>query len=353
MPINILHIGVGIRGRHWLEFVKDYPDTVSVACVDSEPRALDEVRNTHGQSFCQYFTELDAALRTTHADAALIASPPFLHAEHALKCLDAGLAVMIEKPFTPTVDAARRVIERAESVGKPVIVAENFRFVPAERTIRQLVQQGLLGEITGVTFVDRRRMPSHTQGAWMAKMDYPQLQEIAVHHFDSLRSFFCRRPLNIVARVWNPSESDYQHGACTEALIEMEGGLHIQYLGMLTSHRFSYKIWIEGEHGVIWTNRKFVLWRSRGKRFFRPLRLVKVPKGDEAPYPKEGTMSLLNSLRDALLLGHQPETSGQDNIWAIAMIQAGMLADKERRTVAIEEVFPQTASASQVHKEIQ
>jgi predicted dehydrogenase len=339
MALKIIHVGVGIRGRHWLEFIREYPDAVSVACVDADRQALDEVRRQFGASTWQYFTEVEAALGETEADVALIASPPFLHAEHALKALEAGLAVMVEKPFTLTVEEAHRVNQRAAEVGKPVVVAEQFRFVPAERTIRHLVQDGRLGPVAQVTFIDRRRMPSHTQGPWMATMEYPQLQEIAVHHFDSLRSFFDRQPVSVMARVWNPPWSDYHHGACTEALIEMAGGLHIQYLGTLTSHRYSYSVWIEGERGVLWTNRKYVLWRERGKRLFWPVKLVKVPKGDEAPFPKEGSTSLLNSLRDAVLYGKKPETSGDDNIWTLAMVQAGKRSAAERRLVPIEEIY--------------
>ena len=339
MALRIIHIGIGIRGRHWMEFVRDYPDAVSVACVDVDTRALDGLKSKYGENHCRYFTDLKTALNTVTADAALIASPTALHAEHALQALEAGLAVMIEKPFTCTIEEADQVIRRAEAMATPVVVAEQFRFVRAERTVRKLIHGGLLGDIATVTFVDRRRMPSHTQGPWMATIEYPQLQEIAVHHFDSLRSFFARRPLNIMARVWNPPWSDYRHGACTEALIEMEGGLRVQYLGTLTSHRFSYSVWIEGERGILWTNRKFVLWRPRGSRFFRPVKLVKVPKGDDAPFPKEGTTSLLNSLRDALLHGETPETSGNDNIWTLAMMQAGMRSDRERRTVFIDEVW--------------
>ena len=343
MAMRILHIGVGTRGRHWLEYIKEYPGATSVACADPEVRALETVKNTYGQNYCQYFTDVSTALHAASADVALITSPSFLHTEHALQALEAGLTVMIEKPFACTIDEARQINERAEALGKPVIVAENFRFVPAERTVRKLVQDNLVGKITSAVFVDRRRMPSHTQGLWMATMEYPQLQEIAVHHFDSLRSFFGCKPLNVVARVWNPAASDYQHGACTEALIEMEGDLHIQYLGTLTSHRFAYSLWIEGEHGVIWTNRKFVWWRARGKRFFWPVKLVKVPKGDDAPYPKEGTTSLLDSLRDAVLHGKRAETCGQDNIWTIAMVEAAKRSVAERRTVAIDEILTVTS----------
>jgi predicted dehydrogenase len=345
MPIKILQIGAGIRGKHWLKFIQEHPDTVTVACVDSDPQALDWVRNTYGNGHCECFSDLETALGKVSADAALITSPSFLHAEHAIKALQAGVPVMIEKPFACNVNEARRIIEQANASRKPVVVAENFRFVPAERTVRKLVQDGLIGEVSNVTFVDRRRMPSHTQGPWMASMDYSQLQEIAVHHFDSLRSFFCRRPLNVFARVWNPPGSDYRHGACTEALIEMERGLHIQYVGSLTAHRFEYRVSIEGEDGVIWTNRKFVLLRKRGQRFYLPVRPVKVPKGDEAPFPKEGSVSLLNSLRDAIQLGREAETSGQDNIWTIAMVEAAMSSDKIHRVVSIDEVLPQSVAA--------
>jgi predicted dehydrogenase len=352
MAVKIIHIGIGIRGRHWLELVRDYPDTVSVACVDADSRALDEAKSKYGSDTCQYFSDLATALRTVQADAALIASPSSLHTEHALTALDAGLAVMIEKPFAGNVRDAGRVIRRAGEVGKPVIVAEQFRYVPAERTVRQLVRDGLLGEIASVTFVDRRRMPSRTQGPWIATLKYPQLQEIAVHHFDSLRSFFARQPVSVMARVWNPPWSDYQHGACTEAMIEMEGGIHIQYLGTLTSHRYTYSVWMEGERGVLWTNRKRVMWRARGKRLFWPVRHVKVPKGDDAPFPREGSTSLLNSLRDALMYGKKPETSGDDNIWTLAMVEAGMRSAAEGRLVSIHEVIGDSTIAQKSREEV-
>jgi predicted dehydrogenase len=352
MAMRILHIGIGIRGRHWLSFVKDYPEAVSVACVDPNPAALEWVRQTYGPNHCQCFADLDTALRTVTADAALIASPPFLHAEHALKGLEAGLAVMVEKPFTCTVTEAGQVIERAETLGRPVVVAENFRFVPAERTVRKLMQDNLLGVISNVTLVDRRRMPSATQGPWMATMEYPQLQEIAVHHFDSLRSFFGRQPLSIAVHTWNPASSDYRHGACTTAQIEMAGDLHVQYLGTLTSHRFTYSLWVEGEKGLLWTNRKFVLWRPRGKRLFWPLKQVQVPRGDADPYPKEGTTTLLNSLRDAVLHGQQAETSGYDNIWTIAMVEAGKRSVAERRTIAIDEILTEATVGKSMREEL-
>ena len=71
----------------------------------------------------------------------------------------------------------------------------------------------------------------------------------------------------------------------------------------------------------------------------RPARLVKTPPGDGAKYPKEGTTSLLNSLRDAVGSGMEPETHGHDNIWNVAMVEAGKRSDREGRTVRIAEIY--------------
>lgn len=342
--MKIIHIGAGRRGQHWLDYVRQYPDATSVACVDPEPRALEEAKNKFGQNHCQYFSDFKSALRDVSADAALIASPSHLHAEHALQALEAGLVVMVEKPFAPSVDEALRIIEKARAIGRQTLVAENYRFARTERTVRKVIKDGMAGKITSVTLIDRRRLPSREQGAWVAQMDHAQLKEIAIHHFDSLRSFFGRHPTKVTARVFNPPWSDYRHGACTEALIEMEGGIHIQYLGTLTSHRYGFSLWIEGEKGVLWTNRKWVFWRPRGSRWFRPIKQVQVPKGDEAPYPREGTTSLLNSLRDAVLFGREAETSGQDNLWTLAMVEAGVRSVEEGRTVDIHEVLEEVSA---------
>jgi predicted dehydrogenase len=218
------------------------------------------------------------------------------------------------------------------------MVAENYRYWPSERTVRSLIAAGAIGRVDSATLVDRRHMPSATEGPWLAATEYPQLQEVAIHHFDSLRFFFDSKPTTVTVRTWNAPWSDYRHGSNSEALLDFEG-VRVQYLGTMLSHRFSFSLWIEGERGVIWTNRKYVFRRGAGSRFFRPVPLVQTPPGDGAKYPKGGTTSLLNALRDACVHGTVAETNGNDNIWTVAMVEAGKRSDRERRLVSIDEVY--------------
>ncbi len=345
MSIRILQVGVGIRGGQWAGFVDGHPDTRCVGYVDANTEALSAMRKKAPGDGRAYFEDLDAALEQVEAEAVLIASPSRLHADHACRALEAGLAVLVEKPLSTSVEEAERVLETSRRTGRPVVVAENYRYWPSERTVRQMLREGRIGTVDSAMLVDRRRMPSHTEGPWLASIEYPQLQEIAVHHFDSLRALFDRRPTDVTARVWNPPWSDYGHGSSSEALLDFEG-IRTQYLATMTSHRYGFSLWIEGEKGVIWTNRKYVAWRKPGSRIFRPVRRISVPPGDEAPYPKGGTTSLLDALRDAVVAGTPAETSGADNIWNVAMLQAAKLSDREGRTVRIEEVWPGAAGAS-------
>jgi predicted dehydrogenase len=338
VPVKVLHVGVGIRGTHWLDFVRDHPDTVSVGCVDPDSEALNKARDKLKDSECKYFSDMDEALNECHADAVLIASPSRFHKDHATAALRKGLDVMVEKPFATSVAEALTVLREAEGAGRQIVVAENYRYWPAERTMRQMILAGELGRIDNVLLVDHRNMPSYTEGPWLAKIDYPQLGEIGIHHFDSLRALLGVRPTSMTTKVWNPPKSDYQHGACTQALMDFEG-INVNYLGTLTSDRFSFTLRVEGEAGSLWSNRKYVLFRAAGKRIYRPVKRVKVPAGDEASYPKGGTSSLLNSLRDAVVHGTQAETSGSDNLWTLAMVEAGKRSDQERRTVSIEEIY--------------
>ena len=142
MGIRIIHVGTGSRGRHWLEIVRDYPDAVTVGCVDSNPQALNEARKFVSTSAVQFYTNLSTALSEVQADVALITSPSFLHAEHALQALESGLTVLTEKPFATKLRDAYEVICKGHKLGKQIVVAENYRFFRAERTMAHWLAEG-------------------------------------------------------------------------------------------------------------------------------------------------------------------------------------------------------------------
>jgi predicted dehydrogenase len=94
---------------------------------------------------------LDSLQSLLHSDLtlALIASPPRFHCEQAIACLEAGLAVLCEKPIASTRADAEAMVAAAQNTGKPLAVGHVRRFSYAAKTIKELVDSKLFGNIVG------------------------------------------------------------------------------------------------------------------------------------------------------------------------------------------------------------
>lgn len=96
------------------------------------------------------FDDFDALLASGVADVVHIATPAHTHCSLAIRALQAGLHVYVEKPFTVDVDEADAVLAAAEKSGRMVCVGHNQLYDPAWQACRQLVTSGQLGEVVHV-----------------------------------------------------------------------------------------------------------------------------------------------------------------------------------------------------------
>ncbi len=87
------------------------------------------------------------ALARSDIDAVYIGTPHPYHKENALLCLEAGKAVLCEKPFAMNAAEAREMIETARGRGVFLMEAMWTRFIPVMVKIRELLAAGTLGEI--------------------------------------------------------------------------------------------------------------------------------------------------------------------------------------------------------------
>lgn len=80
-------------------------------------------------------------------DAVYVASPHSHHREHALLAIAAGKHVLVEKSFTRTAVEAREVVDAARAAGVACLEAMWTRFLPRTDIVRQVVANGMLGEL--------------------------------------------------------------------------------------------------------------------------------------------------------------------------------------------------------------
>jgi predicted dehydrogenase len=109
------------------------------------------------------------ALCGSKVDLIAVHSPPFLHADHVRLALDAGHAILCDKPFGLSTDEAVALAAEAKSAGVIHLVNFEFRHQPARQKMRELIMAGEVGRPEHLhlsAFVSGSRMPLRRYG-WL------------------------------------------------------------------------------------------------------------------------------------------------------------------------------------------
>ncbi|MBM3473912.1 MAG: Gfo/Idh/MocA family oxidoreductase [Armatimonadetes bacterium] len=334
-PLRLLIVGLGQRGQQWLEFCHRYAPVEVVAGVDPDPTARNLARTYLPGPECRLFPSLRFALRAIEVDAAIVCTPLPDHATTTLACLEAGLPVLVEKPFTPTVAEARGLVQAAERTGLVLMVGQSYRHTPAELVLREALQSGLIGEPGFVQCVSHRHR--RAQGTYQARVTFAQM-DMAVHHLDALRVLLGSEAVTVTARVFNPPWSGYRHGGAVEALIEMANGVHVTYVGSLVSQTNAFSQRIEGAAGALVADGRSAEHHATGSS--PRVLFAENPGAPGWVRPAFiGMEALLADLTAAIREGREPPTSGRDNLQTLAMALACLLSSDEERVVAVSEVL--------------
>ncbi len=109
---------------------------------------------------------LDELLSIAEIRLVVIATPNDTHFAFARRCLEAGRDVVVDKPFTTTLDEAVSLVQFAKQANRLLTVYQNRRYDGDFQAIRSLVEAGTLGRIVRFeTSYDRFR-PQLKPGAW-------------------------------------------------------------------------------------------------------------------------------------------------------------------------------------------
>ena len=98
------------------------------------------------------FRSLEDLLSDPDIELVIVNTPNYTHYEYARKALLAGKHVIVEKPFTVTVAEGEELIVLAKEQAKLLSVYQNRRYDSDYRTLRKILEQGLLGNIAEAEF---------------------------------------------------------------------------------------------------------------------------------------------------------------------------------------------------------
>jgi scyllo-inositol 2-dehydrogenase (NADP+) len=146
-PIRTGIIGYGLAGRvfhaPFIETNADFSlDLIATGNADRQAQA----RGNHPGA--TIVDSPEALLeRVAELDLVILASPPQAHLAQGLAALEGGAAVVVDKPFVPSVIDAKKLIAASEETGNALIVFQNRRWDGDFLTIKKLVAEGALGTV--------------------------------------------------------------------------------------------------------------------------------------------------------------------------------------------------------------
>lgn len=182
---RIAVLGAGRIGQRHVELIRNSPVCELAGVVDPAPHAA-AVAQAAGS---RIHATLDALLALERPDAVVVATPNAMHLDHALACIAAGVAVLLEKPIATSVDQGWEIALSAERAQVPLLVGHHRRHSPLLAAARELVRGGVLGKIVGVAGSALFHKPDEyfTAAPWRREAGGGPILINMVHEVDTLR----------------------------------------------------------------------------------------------------------------------------------------------------------------------
>jgi len=151
--LGIGMLGYAFMGKAHTNAYKKYPYIFwppvafprLVAICGRNEEAVKEAKVRYGYE--KYYTDWKTMLQDSEVQIFDNSGPNNLHAEPCIEALKLGKHVFCEKPLAATSEEARKMWEAAQASPAKAMVCFNYRFVPALRLAKELIEEGKLGEI--------------------------------------------------------------------------------------------------------------------------------------------------------------------------------------------------------------
>jgi predicted dehydrogenase len=138
-------VGYGYWGPNIVRNLRSLEGCQVVGVCDQSPAAMRRIKQAHPD--LNVTTNCSELLESKEIDAVAVVTPVCTHFDLAKAALQNGKHVFVEKPFTATVRQAEELVELAERKNLKIMVDHTFLFTGAVRKIRELIDEGVLGDL--------------------------------------------------------------------------------------------------------------------------------------------------------------------------------------------------------------
>lgn len=329
MSLGIGIIGAGGIARAHIRGYREIPEATVKAVYDVEPDKAEALAKEFG---IEAVSDLEALLGRSDIDAVSVCTPHAAHESAVVAAARAGKHVLCEKPLSTTSESGRRMIEAARRANVNLMVAQTHRFWPANVKVKELLEQGVVGEIVQVTDTIYSHYPVGATIPWrfIRKVSGGGVFiDNGVHAVDRLRWWLGSEVETVYARV-STAKYDIEVENNGLALLAFANGVPaVLNLSMIAPDQAALcRAEFLGTEGIL----RVDTWGE--------IQLAKHGAGrwERIDYPAEpaGITRQVGEFVRSVVQGREPSVPGEEGLRSLAVIEAIYRSAAEGRLVRVE-----------------
>ncbi len=186
-------LGMGNRGTAYAANILKYPEQAQIVAMADNRRIRLDAANKYVHLTEEYlFDGADSILsRPKLADIMVIATQDSQHKDHAIRAMELGYDLLLEKPISNQLEEIVRIADVAKKLGRTVFVCHVLRYTPFYKQIKKLLDDGVVGRIQTVEAAEHvgyyHYAHSYVRGNWHKQADSsPMILAKCSHDMDIL-----------------------------------------------------------------------------------------------------------------------------------------------------------------------
>lgn len=192
--------GAGYIGLAHIDCLRASPTCVLSGIVDPSPAAV-AIAAKEGVPL---FRTLDELFASARPDGIILATPNHLHVEQALRCLEAGVPMLLEKPIATLLEDGERLAKAIEASGVPVLIGHHRAHSPIMVKAKEVIDSGKLGKLVGIMGSAVFFKPDHyfADNPWRRQVGAGPILLNMIHEVHNLR-ILCGDIVSVLAMSSN------------------------------------------------------------------------------------------------------------------------------------------------------
>ena len=204
---NVGIIGCGAILKRHIESIEKNIDFELKALCDIDPL----IGKTSGKKYCvKHYLDYKEMITREDVNFIVVATPNSLHVEQAEYALMNGCDVLIEKPISLNPKDVLKLSSISEEYNQKAYCVLQVRENPSIQLCKRVLDLGLLGNIRGVSLIQRWQRPVEYFTGWRAipNVGGGTLYECGIHYMDIMCYLLNEKPTPIQSKVYNIKHKD-------------------------------------------------------------------------------------------------------------------------------------------------